>query len=162
MNITITASEGLQSPPVPVAMSFTCKFFFFTLNLSVESYESEEEALPSPEDGTLRYRCTTVSVGSDVRITPEDMVKILWQKEMYPLLDDVFLCAFARISGCSSYDDFTALLISGRYTYAEELACHRKALNGDTEELMTLNLFAEECKTLAKAAFARLQEEKEA
>lgn len=156
MKISISTSEGMQSPPVPIAMSFTCKGFFLTLNLSAESYESEEDVPPSSDGSVLFYRCTTVSISSDAQIAPVDIMKILWQKNLYSLLDDVFLCEMVRISHCSSYDDFAAMLISGRYTYAEELACHRKALNGDTEELMTLNLFAEECKTLAKAAFARM------
>ena len=51
------------------------------------------------------------------------------------------------------YDTLAAVLISGRYTYPEELSCHRKAILGDMQPLTELNAYVEQCKSLAAQCF---------
>lgn len=49
-----------------------------------------------------------------------------------------------------AYEKIVNRLVAKRYTIEEELAIHRKAFNGITDEYRIYNAYVEECKTKAK------------
>lgn len=148
----------LLSQPSPVVTFYTSGLEITTVNLAAEEYtpaDTAEDAEPDMDGGTPRFRCTSVTLTYNGHITADMILKSLWDGGLYGLLDGCFLGAFAARYSFADYNALAAALVGGRYTYADELACHRKALNGDTEDLRTLNLFVEECKQLARQVFPK-------
>ena len=72
---------------------------------------------------------------------------------MFDYIGVTFLKCLVSLFAIPDYDTLAAVLISGRYTYPEELSCHRKALLGDMQPLTALNAYVEQCKGLAAQCF---------
>lgn len=103
------------------------------------------------------YQCTTLSVlHSGSLLTANDVVKIIVQQGMFASIDAAFLKRLVATYDIPDYDTLAAVLVSGRYTYADELATHRKALLGDKQPLAELNAYVEQCKQLAAACFSEI------
>lgn len=159
MKFEITETKGLTFHPFSIVRSYSNSQgkMHLTINLDVKEREAIENDNPQ-NMSTERYDCTTISIISDSPVKAEEILKLLWENNMYSHLDNSFLSEFATIFNIEDYDSLAATLIGGRYTYAEELACHRKAMNNEMDELMTLNTFVEECKQLAKEVFRKEEE----
>lgn len=156
MKFEITETKGLTFKPFSIVRSYSNSQgkVHLTINLDVTECEaSEDENLQ--DMNTERYDCTNISIMSNSPIKAEEILRLLWKNGMYGHIDKSFLSEFTTIFHIEDYDSLTAMLIGGRYTYAEELACHRKAMNNEMDELMTLNTFVEECKQLAKEVFKK-------
>ena len=78
------------------------------------------------------------------------------QQDLFASIDSAFLIGLVNAYHIPDYDTLAAVLVSGRYTYAEELSAHRKALLGDKQPLKELNAYVEQCKRLAAACFKEI------
>lgn len=75
---------------------------------------------------------------------------------MFAHIDATFLKRLVALSSILDYDTLAAILVSGKYTYPEELSCHRKVLLGNMQPLKELNAYVEQCKSLAAQCFDNL------
>lgn len=158
-NITKTHTEALTSVPQSIVRSYAGGREFVTINLNIQQQPSVGKADAPTMDGETAesYECTTLSVlhiGS--HLTANDVVKIIVQQGMSASIDTAFLKCLVATYNIPDYDTLAAVLVSGRYTYADELATHRKALLGDGQPLAELNAYVEQCKQLAAACFSEL------
>lgn len=157
--ITITTNDGLASKPQSIVRSYAGGKEIVTLNLNIQQQPSAKQTDAPTMDGETAevYQCTTISVlHSGSLLTANDVVKIIVQQGMFASIDTAFLKRFVATYDISDYDTLAAVLVSGRYTYADELATHRKALLGDKQPLVELNAYVEQCKQLAAACFSEL------
>lgn len=159
MNITKTHTEALTSAPQSIVRSYAGGREIVTLNLNIQQQPSSKQADAPTMDGETAeaYQCTTLSVlhiGS--KLTANDVVKIIVQQGMFASIDTAFLKRLVATYDIPDYDALVAVLVSGRYTYADELAIHRKALLDDGQPLVELNAYVEQCKKLAAACFSEL------
>ncbi len=145
MDTTITHSADLPSQPLPIVQSYSRGAQFTTVNVG--------RSASADDKGEERHSCTTLAVKSATPVTAADVFALLWANGLYPELSAEELAALAERFTLTTYDMLAAALIAGRYTYAEELACHRKAILGQTAELEELAAFADECKARARAVF---------
>ncbi len=145
MKTTITQNEGLPGRPISFVQSHSRSRHFATINVGAKEQEAED---------VQTFSCTTLAIQSETTLNANDVFGALYANGLYGDIAATELCGIAAALHIGSYDSLCATLIAGRYSYAEELAAHRKALLGDTEELAELTAFAEECKAKAKAAFA--------
>lgn len=150
MEANITNNAKLSARPLPVVQSYSRGAQFTTINVGRSAAESDNGG--ESEDGQT-HSCTTLTVKSASPLSAADVFGLLWTNGLYTSISTEELAAIAERFGLTTYDALAASLISGRYTYAEELACHRKAILGDTAELEELTSFADECKAMAKAVF---------
>ena len=158
-NITKTHTETLTSAPQPIVRSYAGGIEIVTLNLNIQQQPFALQADVPAMDGTTSetYQCTTLSVlNSGSFLTANDVVKIIVQQGMFTSIDTAFLKRLVATYDITDYDTLAAVLVSGRYTYADELATHRKALLGDKQPLAELNAYVEKCKQLAAACFSEL------
>lgn len=158
-NITQTHTEALTSAPQSIVRSYAGGKEIVTLNLNIQQQPSAQQADAPTMNGetTEAYRCTTLSVlHSGSLLTAKDVVKIIVQQGMFASIDTAFLKRLVATYDIPDYDTLAAVLVSGRYTYADELATHRKALLGDKQPLVELNAYVEQCKQLAAACFSEL------
>ena len=158
-NITKTHTEALTSAPQSIVRSYAGGREIVTLNLNIQQQHSIQQADNPTIDGETAeaYQCTTLSVShSGSNLTANDVVKIIVQQGMFASIDTAFLKCLVATYNIPDYDTLAAVLVSGRYTYADELATHRKALLGDGQPLVELNAYVEQCKQLAAACFSEL------
>ena len=141
MNIIETTNEAITSEPIPIVRSYAGQKEITTINLNVTQNTDGE------------YQCQTLSISHDGRLSASDIIKIISEKGMFGYIDVTFLKCLVRLFTIPDYDTLAAVLISGRYTYPEELSCHRKALLGDMQPLTELNAYVEQCKVLAAQCF---------
>lgn len=158
-NITKTHTEAITSVPQSIVRSYAGGMEIVTLNLDIQRRPSARQSDAPAIDGETAeaYQCTTLSVlhrGSN--LTANDVVKIIVQQGMFASIDTAFLKSLVATYNIPDYDTLAAVLVSGRYTYADELATHRKALLGDVQPLADLNAYVEQCKRLAAACFSEL------
>ena len=141
MNIIETTNEAMTSEPTPIVRSYSGRKEITTINLNVTQNTDGE------------YQCQTLSISHDGRLSASDIIKIISEKGMFGYIDVTFLKCLVSLFAIPDYDTLAAVLISGRYTYPEELSCHRKALLGDMQPLTELNAYVEQCKVLAAQCF---------
>ena len=158
-NITKTHTEALTSSPQSIVRSYAGGREIVTINLDIQQQPSSRQAEAPAIDGETaeKYECNTISVlhrGS--KITANDVVKIIVKQGLFAGIDTDFLKRLVATYNIPDYDTLVAVLVSGRYTYADELATHRKALLGDVQPLADLNAYVEQCKQLAAACFSEL------
>lgn len=155
-NITKTHTEALTSAPQSIVRSYAGGREIVTINLNIQQQPSARKSDAPTMDGETAeaYKCTTISVShSGSRLTANDVVKIIVQQCLFASIDTAFLKRLVATYNIPDYDALVAVLVSGRYTYADELATHRKALLGDEQPLADLNAYVEQCKQLAAACF---------
>ena len=141
MNIIETTNEAMTSKPTPIVRSYAGQKEIITININVTQNADGE------------YQCQTLSISHDGRLSASDIIKTIVEKGMFAHIDVAFLKCLVRLFAIPDYDTLAAVLISGRYTYPEELSCHRKALLGDMQPLTELNAYVEQCKILAAQCF---------
>ena len=158
-NITKTHTEALSSAPQSIVRSYAGGMEIVTLNLNIQRRPDTRQADAPTMDGETAeaYECTNLSVShSGSHITANDVVKIIVQQGLFASIDTDFLKCLVTTYNIPDYDALVAVLVSGRYTYADELATHRKALLGDEQPLAELNAYVDQCKQLAAACFSEL------
>ena len=140
-HITITTNEAMTSEPIPIVRSFSGHKEITTININVTQNADGE------------YQCQTLSITHDGRLSASDIIKTIAEKGMFDHIGVTFLKCLVSLFAIPDYDTLAAILISGKYTYPEELSCHRKALLGDMQPLTELNAYVEQCKILAAQCF---------
>ena len=141
MNIIETTNEAINSEPTPIVRSYAGQKEIITININVT------------QNADGKYQCQTLSISHDGRLSASDIIKTIVEKGMFAYIDVAFLKCLVGLFAIPDYDTLAAVLISGRYTYPEELSCHRKALLGDMQPLTELNAYVEQCKVLAAQCF---------
>ena len=141
MNIIETTNEAMTSEPTPIVRSYSGRKEITTINLNVTQNTDGE------------YQCQTLSISHDGRLSASGIIKTVAEKGLFAHVDATFLKCLVRLFTIPDYDTLAAVLVSGRYTYPEELSCHRKALLGDMQPLTDLNAYVEQCKSLAAQCF---------
>ena len=141
MNIIETKNEAMTSEPTPIVRSYAGQKEITTINLNVTQNTDGE------------YQCQTLSISHDGRLSASGIIKTVAEKGLFAHVDATFLKCLVRLFTIPDYDTLAAVLISGRYTYPEELSCHRKAILGDMQPLTELNAYVEQCKSLAAQCF---------
>ena len=141
MNIIETTNEAITSEPTPIVRSYAGQKEIITININVTQNADGE------------YQCQTLSISHDGRLSASDIIKTISGKGMFAHIDVAFLKCLVGLFAIPDYDTLAAVLVSGRYTYPEELSCHRKALLGDMQPLTKLNAYVEQCKVLAAQCF---------
>ena len=149
MNIIETTNEAMTSEPTPIVRSYSGHKEITTININVTQNADGE------------YQCQTLSVSHEGRLSASDIIKTVTEKGMFDHIDATFLKCLVRLFTIPDYDTLAAVLISGRYTYPEELSCHRKAILGDMQPLTELNAYVEQCKVLAAQCFDENENENE-
>lgn len=144
MNIRETKNEAMSSEPVPIVRSYAGQKEIITLNINVTQTADGE------------YQCSTLSLSHEGRMSAADLIKAIAKKGMFAYIDATFLKRLASMFAIPDYDTLAAILVSGKYTYPEELSCHRKAILGDMQPLKELNAYVEQCKSLASQCFDNL------
>lgn len=137
MNIIETKNEAITSEPIPIVRSYAGQKEIITININVTQNADGE------------YQCQTLSISHDGRLSASDIIKTIAEKGMFEYIDTTFLKCLVSLFAIADYDTLAAVLISGKYTYPEELSCHRKAILGDMQPLTELNAYVEQCKALA-------------
>ena len=141
MNIIETTNEAMTSEPTPIVRSYSGRKEITTINLNVTQNTDGE------------YQCQTLSISHDGRLSASDIIKAIAYKGLFDNIGVAFLKCLVSLFAIPDYDTLAAILISGKYTYPEELSCHRKALLGDMQPLTELNAYVEQCKSLAAQCF---------
>ena len=142
-------NEAMTSEPIPIVRSYSGQKEITTINLNVTQNADGE------------YQCHTLSISHDGRLSASDIIKTVAKKGMFAHVDATFLKCLVSLFAIPDYDTLAAVLISGRYTYPEELSCHRKALLGDMQPLTELNAYVGQCKSLAAQCFDENENENE-
>ena len=141
MNIIENKNEAMTFEPTPIVRSYAGNKEIVTININVTQNDDGE------------YQCQTLSISHDGRLSASDIIKIISDKGMFAYINATFLKCLVGLFAIPDYDTLAAVLVSGRYTYPEELACHRKAILGDIQPLTELNTYVEQCKGLASQCF---------
>ena len=141
MNIIESKNEAITSEPTPIVRSYAGQKEIITININVTQNADGE------------YKCQTLSISHDGRLSASDIIKTIVEKGMFAHIDVAFLKCLVSLFAIPDYDTLAAVLVSGRYTYPEELSCHRKAILGDMQPLTELNAYVEQCKSLAAQCF---------
>lgn len=141
MNIIETTNEAITSEPTPIVRSYAGQKEIITININVTQNADGE------------YQCQTLSISHDGRLSASDIIKTISEKGMFAHINVTFLKCLVSLFAIPDYDTLASVLISGRYTYPEELSCHRKAILGDMQPLTELNAYVEQCKVLAAQCF---------
>lgn len=134
-------NEAMPSEPTPIVRSYAGQKEIITINLNVTQNDDGE------------YQCQTLSISYEGRLSASDIIKTIAEKGMFAHIDVAFLKCLVGLFAIPDYDTLAAILISGKYTYPEELSCHRKAILGDMQPLTELNAYVEQCKVLAAQCF---------
>ena len=140
-HVTITTNEAITSEPTPIVRSYAGQKEITTININVTKNADGE------------YQCQTLSISHDGRLSASDIITTIAEKGMFDHINATFLKCLVSLFAIPDYDTLAAVLISGRYTYPEELSCHRKAILGDMQPLTELNAYVEQCKSLAAQCF---------
>ena len=141
MNIIETTNEAITSEPIPIVRSYSGQKEIITININVTQNADGE------------YQCQTLSISHDGRLSAPDIIRTIAEKGMFAHINTTFLKCLVSLFAIPDYDTLAAVLVSGRYTYPEELSCHRKAILGDMQPLTELNTYVEQCKNLAAQCF---------
>ena len=139
----------MTSEPIPIVRSYSGRKEITTININVTQNADGE------------YQCQTLSISHEGRLSASDIIKIISEKGLFGYIDATFLKCLVSLFAIPDYDTLAAILISGKYTYHEELSCHRKALLGDMQPLTELNAYVEQCKVLAAQCFDENENENE-
>ena len=131
----------MTSEAIPIVRSYSGHKEIITININVTQNADGE------------YQCQTLSISHDGRLSASNIIKTIAEKGMFDHIDATFLKCLVSLFAIPDYDTLAAVLVSGRYTYPEELSCHRKALLGDIQPLTALNAYVEQCKILAAQCF---------
>ena len=131
----------MTSEPTPIVRSYSGHKEIITININVTKNADGE------------YQCQTLSISHDGRLSASGIIKTVAEKGLFGHIGVAFLKCLVSLFAIPDYDTLAAVLISGRYTYPEELSCHRKALLGDMQPLTELNAYVEQCKSLAAQCF---------
>ena len=148
-HVTITKNEAMTSEPIPIVRSYAGQKEIITININVTQNADGE------------YQCQTLSISHEGRLSASDIIKTIAEKGLFAHIDATFLKCLVSMFAIPDYDTLAAVLVSGRYTYPEELSCHRKALLGDMQPLTELNAYVEQCKSLAAQCFDENENENE-
>lgn len=146
---TITHTDALERIPTAMVRSYTRGKEILTLNLAPEAYDTEA--------GEHLYRCTTLSIVHAGRLTAPQVLSAVYSHGLFDGITTDFLKALVQTYSVPNYDTLAAHLIAARYTYAEELAAHRKALMGDTAPITELTAWVDRCKAMAAVAFSKTE-----
>lgn len=146
---TITHTDALERIPTAIVRSYTRGKEILTLNLAPEAYDTEA--------GEHLYRCTTLSIVHTGRLTAPQVLSAVYSHGLFDGITTDFLKVLVRTYSVPNYDTLAAHLIAARYTYAEELAAHRRALMGDIAPITELTAWADRCKAMAAAAFSKTE-----
>lgn len=146
---TITHTDALERIPTAIVRSYTRGKEILTLNLAPEAYDTEA--------GERLYRCTTLSIVHAGRLTAPQVLSAVYSHGLFDGITTDFLKALVQTYSVPNYDTLAAHLIAARYTYAEELAAHRKALMGDTAPITELTAWVDRCKAMAAVAFSKTE-----
>ena len=141
MNIIETTNEAMTSEPTPIVRSYSGRKEIVTININVTQNADGE------------YQCQTLSISHYWRLSASDIIKTIAEKGLCGHIGVALLKCLVSLFAIPDYDTLAAILISGRYTYPEELSCHRKAILGDIQPLTELNAYVEQCKVLAAQCF---------
>ena len=136
-HVTLTTNEAMTSEPTPIVRSYSGRKEITTININVTQNADGE------------YQCQTLSISHDGRLSASGIIKTVAEKGLFGHIGVAFLKCLVSLFAIPDYDTLAAVLISGRYTYPEELSCHRKAILGDIQPLTELNAYVEQCKSLA-------------
>lgn len=159
MNISKQQNEGMTSRPSPFVVSYAGQKEFITINFGIERQTAKSNVAEQMQsDKTEAYRCATLSLSHEGRMTAGELMAEIVKADAFSSMTPDFLKQFSIHYGITDYDSLTAVLISGKYSYPEELSCHRKALLGDIEPLNALNDYVEQCKALAQQCFKKEEE----
>ena len=134
-------NEAITSEPTPIVRSYSGRKEITTININVTQNDDGE------------YQCQTLSISHDGRLSASDIIKAIAYKGLFDNIGVEFLKCLVGLFAIPDYDTLAAVLVSGRYTYPEELSCHRKAILGDMQPLTELNAYVEQCKSLAAQCF---------
>lgn len=136
---TLITTHGEKEQPSVIVQSHSRDRHFTTINIGRKHNDS---------GGT--HECSTLSLVTSSHLTAEAAFRTIYNNGLYDAMAAGEVAALAEAFGIGDYKTLAATLIAGRYTVAEELAAHRKALSGDSADLEELSAFAERCKALAK------------
>ncbi len=139
---TLIKTENALERPAVIMQSHAPHQHYTTINIG----------RTTNEDGTAHH-CHTILLTTTEHLTAEETLKVIFQHNLLSELTAEELSELVLTFKVDNYDTLAALLIASRYTTAEELAAHRKALCGDDTDLKELSEFAEWCKKLAKETF---------
>ena len=162
--VIITTGHILASRPQTLVRSYIGGKEYTSLHVGVTplqqgssqlkgtDYEDKE---PDTDGQPVAYICTLIEVVSDEKLAMKDVLHLLHEYDMWYRLTADLLAELAPLYDVEDYETLASYLVGARYTTAEELACHRKALLGDSTEFDTLNNFVEQCKNLARSVFRK-------
>lgn len=155
MNTNKQLHVGITTKPIPINVLYAGKKEIFTINLNIvkNSDNISNTTRNSFDNNAETYSCVTLCILHDGHLTANQLIREIVKTEMFYAIDTAFLKRFVAIFNIADYDQLTAILISGKYTYPDELSCHRKALLGDLQPLEDLNNYIEMCKALASQCF---------
>lgn len=152
---TLYTSTGMPTPPNPVTISYTRTKTLITLCVNITTDPAPPSSSPSESPSTPTYSCDIISLSSSFKPPVSDIFRVLADADFLSTLTPSFLSSLSLYypDTPTDYETLVAVLVSTRYTYADELACHRKALLGDPADLAALNVHVELCKNIARTLF---------
>lgn len=161
--VSIEKVTGLSGRPETLVRSYTRDNELTSIHLDITEVvdDTTDATVPSgspdgeTEEKVTTYSCTLVSIVSPSHLTIEDIVQIIYRNDLWRYLKSDVLSVLRDAFEVTNYEDLTAILVAAKYSMADELACHRKALLGDPTEFDQLNAFVERCKDMARAIFPR-------
>jgi len=145
--VTVEVQDFLSGEPETIVQSHTRNSQITSIHFNVKKNAKQDE---EEQDS---FSCSMLSIVSGTHLTIEDVMRIIYEHDMWSPLSGKTLHDIALHFDVDNSSDLAAALVSGKYTIAQELSCHRKAINGDTDSLEELNLFVEQCKRKAREAF---------
>lgn len=149
MKVTVSVSTEMDERPLAAVRSFIRGREMAVLNIGIENYEGTDGAGKT----VSLYRCTTLSLTSEHRLSMAEVLKAVWENGLWDKLDAEAVRAVGRAYHVEDYDSAVPQMVAARYSVTDELGCHRKAMLGEREELVALNEFVAVCKGLASVAF---------
>ena len=162
--VIITCGQLLASRPQTLVRSYIGDKEYTSLHVGVSPLQQGSDHLkgtdyewkePEVDGQPVAYICMLIEVVSHDKLTLKDVLHLLNDYDLWYHLNVDLLSELTIIYGVEDYETLVSCLVAARYTTAEELACHRKALLGDSTEFDTLNNFVEQCKNLARSVFQK-------
>lgn len=162
--VSIEKVTGLSGRPETLVRSYTRDNELTSIHLNITEVVDDtttDATVPSgspdgeTEEKVTTYSCTLVSIVSPSHLTIEEIVQVIYRNDLWCYLKSDVLSVLKDTFEVANYEDLTAILVAAKYSMADELACHRKALLGDPTEFDQLNAFVERCKDMARAIFPR-------
>lgn len=141
MTTRVIQITGIEEKPSVFAISFINGKVLYRINISIAA----------KEDGT--FSCVSLHISSDTKLGFIELLKLVDSEIKLENTDIETIRVIVGRYDISGYDSLVPMLISIRYTFADELSCHRKALLGEEEPLDELNGFVTYCKDIALQIF---------